>query len=92
MAGVENCEMVHRELTNYMEGQVDPRLRAQIEEHMRGCQNCKNLLVTTQKMLQIVGNENAFLKGLDRAEKESCSPSTSEENGASRDADKGPKP
>jgi predicted anti-sigma-YlaC factor YlaD len=58
-----------------MEGQVDSRLRTQIEEHIRDCQSCRNLLTTTQKMLQLVGDEKAFLKGLDRAEKESRSAS-----------------
>lgn len=50
-----DCEVVVRELTNYMEGLAAPRLRAQIEEHVDHCTDCDTILSTTRMMLQLVG-------------------------------------
>ena len=37
---VVNCEEVWREVSNYLDGDVDPTLRVAIEEHVRGCKHC----------------------------------------------------
>jgi putative zinc finger protein len=51
-----DCEIVIRELTNYMEGLAGPRLRTQIEEHLDRCVDCNTILGTTRMMLQLVGD------------------------------------
>ena len=37
---VVNCEEVWREISNYLEGDIEPDLRLAMEEHIRGCQRC----------------------------------------------------
>jgi len=54
---VVNCEEVWREVSNYLDGEVDPTLRAGIEEHVRGCQRCAAVLDGTRNVIQLYGDE-----------------------------------
>jgi len=55
-----SCNDVLRELSNLIEGELDPGLRAEIEEHLARCRRCSVLLDSTRKMLYIVGDERVF--------------------------------
>lgn len=39
-----NCEGVTRELSNYIDGDVDATLRRELDEHLQGCQHCTVVL------------------------------------------------
>lgn len=54
---VVNCEQVWREISNYLDGEVDSELRAAIEEHVRGCQHCTAVLEGTRNVIQLYGDE-----------------------------------
>jgi len=54
---VVNCEAVWREVSNYLEGGVDPVLHAAIEEHVRGCQRCTAVVDGTRNVVQLYGDE-----------------------------------
>jgi anti-sigma factor RsiW len=54
------CEQVLQQLSNYIDGEVTPELRAEIEAHLRGCHRCSVLLDTTRKVLLIYGDERVF--------------------------------
>jgi anti-sigma factor RsiW len=54
---VANCEQVWREVSNYLDGEVDPSLRLAIEEHVRGCQRCTAVLAGTKNVIQLYGDE-----------------------------------
>jgi len=54
---VVNCETVWREISNYLDGEVDPTLRAAVEEHVRGCQHCTAVLEGTRNVVQLYGDE-----------------------------------
>src|SRR6266700_2678380 len=54
---VVNCEEVWREISNYLEGEVDPTLRAAIEEHTRGCKRCTAVLDGTRNVIELYGDE-----------------------------------
>jgi putative zinc finger protein len=54
---VVNCEEVWREVSNYLDGEVDPTLRAAIEEHIRGCKNCTAVVDGTRNVLHLYGDE-----------------------------------
>jgi anti-sigma factor RsiW len=54
------CDRVLQELSNYIDEDVDPVLRGEIEEHLRGCHRCTILVDSTRKMLYIVGDERLF--------------------------------
>lgn len=54
---VANCEQVWREVSNYLDGEVDPTLRIAIEEHVRGCQRCTAVLAGTKNVIQLYGDD-----------------------------------
>jgi len=54
---VIRCEEVWREISNYLEGEVDPNLRATMEEHFRGCKHCTAVLDGTRNVIQLYGDE-----------------------------------
>ncbi len=55
-----SCHRVLQELSNYVDDDLDPSLRAAIEEHLRGCHRCSVLVDSTRKMLYVVGDERIF--------------------------------
>ena len=54
------CAEVVKELSNYIDDDIDPKLRAEIENHLRGCRRCSVLLDSTRKTLRIVGDDRVF--------------------------------
>jgi hypothetical protein len=54
---VANCEQVWREISNYVEGDVEPGLRLAIEEHLRGCARCTSVLAGMRNVVQLYGDE-----------------------------------
>ncbi len=54
---VVNCEEVWREVSNYLDGEVEPGLRAAMEEHVRGCKQCAAVLDGTRNVIQLYGDE-----------------------------------
>jgi hypothetical protein len=54
---VVKCEEVWREVSNYLEGDVSPDLRAAIDEHVRGCKGCTAVLDGTRNVVQLYGDE-----------------------------------
>src|SRR5437870_8810544 len=57
---VVSCEEVWREISNYLEGEVDPCLRAAIQEHFRGCKHCTAVLDGTRNVIELYGDERMF--------------------------------
>jgi hypothetical protein len=56
-----DCDKVVRDLSNYIEGQLEPPLRAEIERHLRRCSYCAILIDSTRKLLYLVGDEKIFV-------------------------------
>lgn len=54
------CEQVLKELSNFLDDDVDPRLRAEIVEHLSQCHRCSVLADSTRKVLFIVGDDRVF--------------------------------
>jgi methylphosphotriester-DNA--protein-cysteine methyltransferase len=52
-----NCEHVWREISNYVDGEVDPMLRAAMDEHFRTCTRCASVLAGTQNVVRLYGDE-----------------------------------
>jgi hypothetical protein len=57
---VVNCEHVWREISNYLEDDLDPGLRLAMEEHFRGCKHCKAVLDGTRNVIQLYGDDRMF--------------------------------
>ena len=54
---VIRCEDVWREISNYLEGDVDASLRAAMDAHIQGCQRCTSVLEGTRNVLTLYGDE-----------------------------------
>src|SRR5260370_37091737 len=54
---VVNCEHVWREVSNYLEGEVDPGLRSAMDEHIRTCTRCKAVTGGTRNVIVLYGDE-----------------------------------
>jgi hypothetical protein len=52
-----NCELVWREISNYLEGDLDVTLRSSMDEHFRTCSRCRSVLEGTRNVIQLFGDE-----------------------------------
>lgn len=61
MAAIEiSCVEVWRELSNYVDGNVDPELRERMEEHFKGCEHCTAILDGMRNVVRLVGDGRSF--------------------------------
>jgi len=54
---VVRCEDVWREVSNYLDADVEPELQAAIEEHVRGCKHCTAVVEGTRNVIEIYGDD-----------------------------------
>ncbi len=54
---VVDCGVVWREVSNYLDGDVDPTLHAAIDEHLRGCARCAAVVEGTRNVVELYGDE-----------------------------------
>ena len=54
---VVTCQQVWKEISNYIEGDVDAGLRVAMDEHFGTCTRCKSLLEGTRNVVQLYGDE-----------------------------------
>jgi hypothetical protein len=52
-----NCEQVRREISNYVDGDVEAGLRSAMDEHFRTCKSCASVLAGTRNVVQLYGDE-----------------------------------
>jgi hypothetical protein len=57
---VVNCEHVWREISDYLEGEVSPELRAAMEAHFKECKHCQAVLDGTRNVLTLYGDDRVF--------------------------------
>ena len=55
--GAMNCEQVWREISNYIDGEVDAPLRASMDEHFRMCKRCVSVLAGARNVVELYGDE-----------------------------------
>jgi anti-sigma factor RsiW len=55
-----SCEHVWREISNYLDGDVDPGLRARMEAHFRVCSHCSAVLDGARNVIRLVADGQAF--------------------------------
>jgi anti-sigma factor RsiW len=48
-----NCKGIIRELTDYLDGDLTPEVRAELEEHLAGCDDCRIVVDSTRKTIEI---------------------------------------
>ncbi|HVO62456.1 MAG TPA: zf-HC2 domain-containing protein [Terriglobales bacterium] len=54
---VIKCEEVWREVSNYIDGDVEPGLRLAIEEHVRDCKHCAAVVDGTRNVVHLYADE-----------------------------------
>jgi len=54
---VANCEDVWREVSNYLDDEVDPGLRVALDDHIRGCKRCEAVVEGTRNVIQLFGDD-----------------------------------
>ncbi len=57
---VISCEEVWRALSDYVDNDIDPGLRAAMEAHFAQCKHCTAVLDGTRNLIHLVGDERAF--------------------------------
>jgi len=56
-AMVMQCEQIWREVSNYLEGDVDAGLRASMDEHFGSCAKCRSVLEGMRDVVRLYGDE-----------------------------------
>jgi len=51
-----NCKKVILELTSYLDGALDASVRLDLEQHLFRCKDCRLVVDTTRKTIQIFCN------------------------------------
>ena len=57
---VVTCEEVWREISNYIEQEVNPPLRAAMEAHFRQCKHCSAVLDGTRNVIHLYGDDRVI--------------------------------
>lgn len=51
-----NCKGVIRQLSDYIDGELDPVLKHELEQHLAQCRDCRIIVDTTRKTIEIYCN------------------------------------
>ena len=49
-----NCKGVIRELSDYIDGDLDPGLKRELERHLTDCEDCHLIVDQTRKTIEIL--------------------------------------
>ena len=55
-----SCVEVWREISNYIDEDVSPDLRARMESHFKACEHCTAIVDGAKNVVQIVADDRAF--------------------------------
>src|SRR5438093_10254887 len=55
-----DCEEVWRQISNYVDDEVDPGLRSIMASHFKDCAHCSAILDGTRNVVKLVGDGRAF--------------------------------
>lgn len=55
-----DCYAVRRELVNYMEDDLTPELRAQIDYHLKECHHCTAIYDGVKNVVQLLGSKHVI--------------------------------
>ena len=55
-----SCLEVWREISNYIDGEINPELRARMEAHFKSCAHCAAVLDGTRNVVKLVADGVEF--------------------------------
>lgn len=56
-----DCQKLRRELSSYLDGEVEAGLRAELDAHLAKCRCCSVLVDTTQNAVRVIADERVFI-------------------------------
>jgi predicted anti-sigma-YlaC factor YlaD len=57
---VLDCKHVWHEISNYIDGDIDPVVRVSVEEHLANCRHCAAILDSTRNIIYLVADKRTF--------------------------------
>ncbi len=57
---VLDCKHVWREISNYIDGDIDPSVRANMEKHLAHCRHCAAILDSTRNIVYLIADARTF--------------------------------
>ncbi len=57
---VIDCHEILREFSNYLDGEVDPVLREQVEAHLSQCRHCAAFYDSARNLVVLIADERTF--------------------------------
>jgi anti-sigma factor RsiW len=55
-----DCKHVWEHISAYIDGQVDPALRAEIDSHLETCEICSAVLDSTRNVVVLMADDRVF--------------------------------
>ena len=55
-----DCKHIWRELSHYLDGEISPDVRRDIEAHVAQCRHCAALLDSTHNVIVLIADERRF--------------------------------
>ena len=55
-----SCIEVWREISNYIDAEINPELRRRMEEHFKVCEHCSAILDGAKNVVRLVGDGRVF--------------------------------
>ena len=55
-----SCENTLKEISNYLEGELDPWLKMRLEIHLKMCRHCRVVFNTTKKTIELYCDDKLF--------------------------------
>ncbi len=55
-----DCKHVWREISNYIDGDINPSVRRDMEKHLAHCRHCAAALDSTRNIVYLMGDERTF--------------------------------
>lgn len=55
-----SCVEVWRQISDYVDDDVDPETKARLELHFEHCRHCKAILDGTRNIVALIGDEQTF--------------------------------
>ena len=62
---VLNCKHVWNHISDYIDGTLDPAVRADVEEHLAHCEICSAVLDSTRNIIILMADDRVFELPLD---------------------------
>ena len=55
-----SCRAIWKLISSFVDGDLDPHLRAQLEKHLRKCAHCAALVDGTKNVVRLMADERTF--------------------------------